>query len=205
MLYREPHIKSYSTDVFIEIFGPCQNQYAATFYTTTGNGSVNVDGYVRNDGITVNTTISSTGDTNSNVGERGLVGFDISSIQGKTVVSATLRIYQYIVTGSPYTDLGTIVVDHINFGSSMDVGDYSLAALASNIGTISSNATYEWKTLDVTSYVQADLVAGRTSSQYRIRFTTETDLGGDTDYSGFESAENNGSTGNKPELVVTYN
>lgn len=81
--------------------------------------------------------------------------------------------------------------------------DFS-TALTNNIGTISNNTTVEWKTLDVASYVQADLDAGRTSSQYRIRFTRNTDSDGVQDATFFESVENSGGTGNAPQLVVTY-
>lgn len=206
MLYKKPEIKSYSAGDLVEIIGPCQSQYTTTtFYTTTGNSSVNVDGMVSSAGDVAASWNIEVGDTSpSDIILRGFIGFDISSIQGMTIVSATLRLYQYTVTGTPYTTLGTIVADHVNFGSSLDAADYSAAALTSSIGTISNSATIEWKTLDVSSYVQADINSSRTSSQYRIRFTTGTDSDGIEDLSRNESVENFGSTGNRPELVVTY-
>lgn len=172
MLYIKPVLKSYSAVDIIEELGPCQNQYTATFYTTTGNSSVNVDGHVWNDSPVVTDWGIGVGDSApNNTTAKGFVGFDISSIAGRTAVSATLRVYQAnIYGGTPYTDLGNILVDHVNFGSSLDSGDYSAGALTSNIGTISNNSTLEWKTLDVSSYVQADINAGRTSSQFRFRF-----------------------------------
>lgn len=201
--YKKPTITSYTAEDLIEHIGPCQNQYSATLYTTTGNSSVNADGYVGSNSIVVTDSYVSPGDVATNAYYRGFFGFDISSLQGRTIVSATLRIYQWTVDASAYTDLGSMLVDHVNFGSSLDTSDFS-TSLTSNIGTISSNTTIEWKTLDVGSYLQADLNASRTSSQYRIRFTTNTDSDSTQDAAFFESAENSGSTGNRPELVVTY-
>lgn len=207
--YKKPTITSYTAEDLIEHIGPCQNQYSATLYsatlyTTTGNSSVNVDGYIGSNNIVVIDSYVAPGDVSTNAYYRGFFGFDISSIQGKTIVSATLRIYQWTVDAAAYTGLGSMLVDHVNFSISLDTSDFSASALTSNIGTISNSTTIEWKTLSVGSYVQADLDAGRTSSQYRIRFTTNTDSDGAQDAAFFESAENSGSTGNRPELVVTY-
>lgn len=203
MLYKKPEIKSYSAGDILEEIGPCQNQYSTTLYTTTGNSSVNVDGAVWSDGAFY-TNLLQNGDDSSNSYGRGLVGFDISSLQGWTIVSATLRLYQDTVDPAAYTSLGTVVVDHINFGSSVDSGDLTGGTLTSNIGTLSTSATIEWKTLDVSSYVQADINAGRTSSQFRTRFTTNTDSDGVRDLAFFDDSENTGGTGNRPQLVVTY-
>lgn len=205
MLYNKPLLNSYSTSDIIEEIGPCQNQYTTTtFYTSTGNASSNVDGQVPSSGIPQTNLNLTIGDAAAGISMRSVAGFDISSIpSGSTIASATLRVYQYSISGTPYTLLGTIVVDHVNFGSSIDTTDYSGGTLSSNIGTISNNTTIEYKTLDVASNVQTDLNDGRTSSQYRLRFTTET-APGDNNLANFETAENFGGSGNRPELVVTY-
>jgi len=132
---------------------------------------------------------------------RGFVGFDIGSIPKTShVTSATLRIYQSSVTGNPYSIGGSITVDHMDYGGDITSDDYSSSALASGIGTISSNGTTEWKTLDVTSRVADDL-SKHTSSQFRLRFTTET-AGGD-DVALF-SSKSSGYDSNPPQLVVSY-
>lgn len=177
----------------MEEFGLCQNAYTATFYTTTGNAAVNVDGNVLSTGTVYDDELIWTQIAENQ--SRGLLGFDISSIQGKTVLSATLRVYLAYNFGGSYN----VIVDHINFGNSMTEDDYSLNTLSANIGTISNNDTLEWKELDVTSYVQSDLAAPRTSSQYRFILDTV-----DANTKAFEDAENAQGTGNRPELVVTY-
>jgi hypothetical protein len=193
--YKKPGVKNYTALEILDNISPCNNQYTNTFYTTTGNVTVNADGNVYSSGTVV---------TNEHIWVEytllnpsfGILGFDVSSLAGKTIASAKLRVYL-----TQYTDtLNIVTVDHINFGSSIDASDYSGGTLAGNIGTISSTSIIEWKELDVTSYVQADLTAGRTSSQYRFMFNGV--LG--TSLALFEDAENTGGTGNKPQLVVTY-
>lgn len=203
MLYKKPEIKSYSAGDLLEEFGPCQGQYTTvTLNTISGSSGINIDGWA------VSTTANSTaneilaGDNGFNMGFRGLLGFDLSSIPtGSTIVSATLRAYQVSIASSPYADLGgAIRTDVIDFGTSLDAADYSSAALNSNIGNISTDATIgEWKTLDVTSYVQSRLSGG--NIQFRLYFPAETDSDGVADTARFSSAD---SLLNIPELVVTY-
>jgi len=80
--------------------------------------------------------------------------------------------------------------------------DYALTPLASAIGTLTNNASIEWKDLGVTSYVKSDISASRTRSQFRIRFLTEAT--GTDAWARFESGDNYIGTGNLPQLVVKY-
>lgn len=204
VLYKKPGVMSYSACDIVEKLGPCQNQYTTTIlHTTTGNSSRNVDGYIDSEGDITYNASNKVGDQPDNTFMYILVGFDISGIHS-TVVSATLRLYQLSVGGSPYTNLGNLVADHVDFGTSIDGADFTGGTLTSNIGEISTSATLGWKTMDVTTYVQRDLDRGVTSSQFRLRFTKNTDSDGDVDLSDFESAENFGGTKSYPQLVVTY-
>jgi hypothetical protein len=204
--YKKPEIRSYATSDVLEEIGPCQNQYLeATLHPDTGNSGGNVDGYVVSAGVVNTNTTIFIGDFVANTYVRGFVGFDISSLAGRSVISATLRMYQSSVLGIPYVDLGgTMVVDHVDFGSSIGVSDLAGGTLTPNVGTISTTANSEWKTLGVTGYVQADIDSGRTTSQFRLRFSTDTDSNNDSDYALLEGAENFGGSGNVPELVVIY-
>lgn len=141
------------------------------------------------------------GDTSVNTGVRGFLSFDISTIpSGSNIVSATLRAYQEAVNGTPYTDLGNVIVDHLDYGATLDAGDYNIAALQGNVGTLSNNTVFEFKTLDVASIVQNDITMSRTRSQYRMLFPANTDSDGVEDATFFTGALR----GNEPELVITY-
>lgn len=170
--------------------------------TVTLNSTPGVDGFVTSGGSVVTNTQTMVGDTSVNTGCRGFVSFDITSIPpGSIIISATLRMYQEGVNGTPYTTLGSISVDHVDYGPTLDAADYNQAALQENIGILSNNATLEFKTLDVTARLQDDMDHGRTRSQYRLLFPTETDNDSVRDAAFFTSANIGGNT---PELVVYY-
>ncbi len=170
--------------------------------TVTLNSTQGVDGFVTSGGSVLTNTQTAVGDTAVNTGVRGFVSFDIGSIPpGRTILSATLRMFQEAVNGTPYTDLGNIKVDHIDYGPTLDGADYSLPALEDDIGTISENATLEFKTLNVTESLQDDMDHGRTRSQYRLLFPTQTDNDSVEDAAFFTSANIGGHT---PELGIIY-
>ena len=172
--------------------------------TVTLGSTASLDGWVRTDG-NAQTTNGLTGDLSVVTGQgyRQFFSFDLSTIPpGSTVTSATLRLYQAFVIGSPYTELGSVAVDHLDYGDMLCCGDYDAAALAS-AGTLSSDASVGYKQLVVTARVQADLAAARTRTQFRLRFSAAdfTNDGG-SDNAQFNEAEAPG--GNLPQLVVTY-
>ena len=122
---------------------------------------------------------------------------------GKTIEKVTLRMYQRSVSGTPYAGSNSLVVDHIDYSNSLEGADYDKSPIASNIGTLTSNAAVEWKDLDITSRFNNDLTNSRSRSQYRIKFSTETDGDGSEDFVYFDSA-NSGYNTNTPQLVVKY-
>lgn len=143
----------------------------------------------------------------SGVGIREFYSFSLSALPASaTIESATLRLYQASIAGQPYTVLGNVVVDSANIGAALDATDYSLAPFASNIGTLSTNATKEYKTLDVTTAVKNDRTAARTASQFRLRFSTrDSNNDGINDYAGFTDAEDSCcAVGQPPQLVIVY-
>jgi hypothetical protein len=99
------------------------------------------------------------------------------------------------------------VLDHIIYGDSLDTTDYTAGdpgdpnTLTSNIGIISVTPDTGWRSLEVTDYFLEDLTAGRTKSQYRIRFTIDHDDDDVPDALIFRSA--NHST-LKPYLLLIY-
>ncbi|MFV1917367.1 MAG: hypothetical protein ACC618_02735, partial [Patescibacteria group bacterium] len=100
---------------------------------------------------------------------------------------------------------GSLKVDHLDYGNSLEKSDYATASLISNIATLTTNSTVEWKDATLTNEVKNDLSAGRARSQFRIHFTTEL-TGGDIagDFAYFEAEDNSEGTGNTPELIIKY-
>ena len=45
--------------------------------------------------------------------------------------------------GDPFNNHGVVVVDHMDYGASLDASDYGAASLADDIGTLSDNLTME--------------------------------------------------------------
>jgi len=144
---------------------------------------------------------------NSNLVTRGFVTFAIDGIPSNAQVkSATLRLYQAKVIGDPYTSGGALKIDHLTYGDSLDSTDYGLPALTSNIQTLTTNKVIEWKDADVTDEFKNDLSNTRSTSQFRIHFTTE-GLGGDItgDFAYFDSANSySDNSGHSPQLVIKY-
>jgi len=221
MFYIKPFLKSFCKDLVNEKLGLLQNQYdntpieptTVTLNTQAGDSGYNIDGvlvYLEGVGVVANVTDSGLnagdGDDNANGAvENSFLGFDLSDIPvGSTINSATLRINQVYVNGTPYTDLGNMIVDQVNFGNSIDNDDWDADAITSNIGTISNSEETGWKELDVTSAVETDMSASRTRSQFRIRFNIDSDEDGTQDDVYIESGENSNETGSIPELVVEY-
>ena len=124
---------------------------------------------------------------------RSYLSFDLSSLPDSIIVrEATVKLYQFHSIGDdtggrfpvwdvPGGDTLFCIMDHIDYGAYLDTSDWGAGnpghpkTLTSNIGVISDDTTIEYKTLDVTRYVQADIDDGRKRSQFRIRFPIDTD------------------------------
>ena len=106
---------------------------------------------------------------------RGILTFNIAQIpSGATIVEAELVAVQFQVNGQPYFNLGSVFVDHIEMGPTMQGSAYDGltvgGAAGMNVGTLSSNGTIGTKNLDVTGVVQRDVDAGTGMTQLRLRF-----------------------------------
>ena len=138
---------------------------------------------------------------------RALLTFDLSTLPaGVTVTGAVLKLRQATVDGAPYTDLGNIVVDHVDYGAGLPTqAHYTGGTLANDIGTLSTSDALVLKALDVTARVVDDLANTRTRSQFRVRFSPlDTDGDVNLDQANFETAADLYGTGEVPVLTVTY-
>ena len=137
---------------------------------------------------------------------RGFVSFNLSNIpSGANIQKAILRLYQAKIIGNPYSVGGSLKVDHLTYGDSLEDGDYAISTLTSSFATLATNSAVECKDVDVTDTVRDDIANARSKSQFRIHFQTENtgrDATGDFTY--FEANENSQSSGNIPQLVVEY-
>jgi hypothetical protein len=145
------------------------------------------------------------------VGWRQLYSFNIASIStSATITSAILHLYQCHVSGFPYSSLGNIIVDHVNYGSVFDPfgSAYDGGTLALSIGTLSATTDPGYRSLGVTTRVQNDLTASRNQSQYRLRFSVfDTNIDFTDDFAQFTDAEDSLCAGTAinqpPQLAVT--
>lgn len=215
VLYIKPSIKSYSAGDIIEQLGPCQNQY------TTSNMTLDADDWIFKEGDEYflgsvedplyPVRIGYTHPGEEDESDRGFFSFDISSIHS-TVVSATLKIYQvsaggFQTQGTPYSDsvLGNLLVDHVNCGTlEANATDFDNNDVTRSIDSTDDSADNNWKEFDVKNAVQADIDVGRSTSQFRVRFTIDTVGSEEDNYIYIEDKDYHGGTSNKAQLVVTY-
>lgn len=163
------------------------------------------DGFVTDTAfVDINNEVS-VGDTDGTFGNvsRGFYRFPLSGIPaGATLLSAELRIFQFEVVGTPYITHGGVIVAHVNLGAALDATDFAAAALQPGFGTISTDATLEYKALTVTQLVESDIAAARATSDFRLRFSLNSDADGGDDYASFNDGMSAPDT--IPVLLVTY-
>ncbi|MBN1169011.1 DNRLRE domain-containing protein [Candidatus Woesebacteria bacterium] len=137
---------------------------------------------------------------------RAFISFDITVIpEDAEIISATIRLFQTKTLGNPYKSGGDLLIDHLDYGDSLDSTDFSTPALISGFEIFSEKSATGWREADVTDQLVNDLVSARPSTQYRLHFEKEV-VGDDEngDFAYFESSENTQRSGNTPELVINY-
>lgn len=153
---------------------------------------------------------------------RGYLSFrltELSHLDSLSVLKAVVGVYQFDSFGNSQQGVYPIwnvaggdthfcVLDHIDYGASLDLGDWTAGdpgdpqTLQTNIGIISDNAVVEYKTLDVTGQVRNDIANERTYSQYRMRFTIDRDFDLLGDFLSMVSG--NAAFSPRPYLAVLY-
>ncbi len=124
---------------------------------------------------------------------RSYISFYLPEIpEGYEVDSSFVRLYQYFSVGNggsydfpvwdvPGGDTLFCILDHIDYGYSLDSSDWTKGdpgdpgTLHTNIGIISDSGEDGYRFMDITDYVINDYVNIRYKTQYRIRFPIETD------------------------------
>ncbi len=157
-----------------------------------------------------NTSALRVGDDNKDKQYKSVVSFDTSSIpDGATILSVTLRLLRGSLTGTnPFTTHGTCWVD-VQGGSgfsgstALATGDFQATATAvqsASLSNAASNGT--WSTGNLNAAGLATLNKTGTT-QLRVYFNLDDNDDKGNDYVGYYSGDN-GTSANRPQLVVTY-
>jgi hypothetical protein len=110
---------------------------------------------------------------------RLIVQYSLPKLAGRGVVDSA-KMYNFICVNYGDAIVDSVIVDHVNWGATYeDSAAWGGQTLQPNIGTLVRDTTTGWKSLDITSSIQADYVAKRTTSQYRFEYGFGTEPVGD--------------------------
>jgi hypothetical protein len=116
------------------------------------------------------------GDTGDNSLARGYMSFDISSISGKTIQSASLNIGSCSTMQNPFTSLSGIWVGEVQYPLPLDQADYNIGGN----GIVLLNSIPA--PIDVKANVQARVTEGKARFQIRLHPAGPSDNDGQADY-----------------------
>lgn len=174
------------------------------------------------------------GDLSDNTYRRGFLSFDLSSLPSDLIqiTTASLSVNQANVSGNPYTDLGKLMAESVNYSSSLTAADFETTILQtrqcpiplpfSSLGletqqlidlcplkderrVLSSTTTLGFKSTTATLKVQDDWTnraARGNRSQYRLKFENNVSTDGQADLVIFGTGDS--SADFKPFLEITY-
>ncbi len=204
--------------------GPSSNEASATPVAApivaTFTSAAAQDGWVlessetSNAGGTLDATANTTsalraGDDNKDKQYKAVVSFDTSAIpDGATIVSATLRLRRGTVSGTnPFTTHGTCWADVQTGGFSgsttLQTGDFQAAATvvqAASLSNAANNGDWSQGSLNASGLAA---ISKTGTTQLRIYFNLDDNDDTGNDYIGYYSGDN-GTSANRPQLVVTY-
>nr|NIT55212.1 T9SS type A sorting domain-containing protein [Fodinibius sp.]NIV10181.1 T9SS type A sorting domain-containing protein [Fodinibius sp.]NIY23796.1 T9SS type A sorting domain-containing protein [Fodinibius sp.] len=152
---------------------------------------------------------------------RAFLCFDLQNLSisdTTSIINATIGIYQlraigndqigvYPIWNVPGGDTLFCILDHIDYGNSLDLGDFTAGdpgdpqTLETNIGIISDSAGVGYKTIDVTPYLKVDIANERIYNQYRMRFPIDLDYDSLADGLDFRSGN---SSVTRPYLTIHF-
>ena len=119
------------------------------------------------------------GDTAANFIARGYMSFDISSLAGKTIRSATLDLSTCTQTQNPFTSsLAGIWISDLQYPLPLDQSDYDLTGTAIQSQPLNALPT---SPIDVKSFLQSRINEGRARFQLRLHPAGPSDGDGQAD------------------------
>jgi len=139
------------------------------------------------------------------IAARQFFSFLLDIPDGATIAAAELRIGQVNVIGTPYATHGVVLLEPLDYGTSLDSTDFGIFVAPELTGQMSTNATVQTKTRNVTTLLIRAINAGAQRFQVRLRFDDlDSDADGVSDAARFNDAERSfNGTGQAPVLIVT--
>ena len=135
----------------------------------------------------------------------GFYAFDVAALPADAeIVSATMRFYVMERSGDPQEMMVLMRVDHVNYGSVFPQTRFGSQMLDANFAQVEDLLTIGYRDVDVTEQLQADVEAGRSTSQYRLRGAINSDSDADADYLTLNDAEDNLGNERVPVLLIQY-
>ena len=124
---------------------------------------------------------------------------------GAKITDARLVIGQESTIGTPYVDVGpTMRVDHVNMLASFDSNDMTAPIVIQPLGVLSNNGLLEAKEVNVKMAVQVAVDNAFTNVDFRIRMDIPTNGDGGSDWARLNNENDDGGSGIRPTLIVTY-
>jgi hypothetical protein len=152
----------------------------------------------------------SVGDNVSDAPLRGFLSFPFPE-DNDGVLGGTLRLYVLQIDGTPFADLGRLVLEPVDLGMGLDPGDFGAVALAPGLEDDGTGwAAGSDHSYDVGDWVRQAGAAGRERLQVRLRFATDTDSDGFADavylyaHEALDDQNINAGPEYIPTLVLTY-
>jgi hypothetical protein len=182
--------KSFYVDIKVQNPATATNTLPPAVAQVILNGVASESGTLYEPAAGVPSTILA-GDTVSNAIARGYMSFDISTLSGKTIQSASLALGSCSTMQDPFTgSLGGIWVGEVQYALPLDQSDYNIAGT----GIVLLNSIPG--AIDVKSYLQTRATEGKARFQIRIHPSGPTDNDGAADYMSCSA--------NSVTLTITY-
>ena len=143
-----------------------------------------IGGQVREDGQVLPQPL--VGDNSANQGIRAFLAFDLADLAGAKIVDAQLQLNDYVLTGNPLGELGSLHVEEVEIGASLDAEDYEadvVSGLATSTGGAGLGSPIGVRDR-VASHVEDDVYA----FVVRLRFDMATNGNGTDDHADWSAA-----------------
>ena len=124
---------------------------------------------------------------------------------GAEITDARLVMGQESIMGDPYGHVGPAMrVDQVNLGPAFEISDRLTPLVIQPLGILSFDANIEAKEANVVAALVHAVGLGWASVGFRIRFDQDTNSDGLGDWSRLNNEADDGGSGIRPTLLVTY-